>query len=264
MNARVTLRSAAAAIALTLAATGARANDFFPDTSLPTLPDTFKLEQTFSSNLSGGIGRVNVDLNGSNGVQTPSTNVLAGGFNVKYGTDKFIAWCLDILDRIDLASDYSVNNVNPFSGGTPANNGPVLTTGQKNDIQALFDTGYNTFLAAISGGANNSESAGFQLALWEIVNETADSYSLTGGNFTAANNDDARKAANKAANDYLAGLDSYDGTKRFNVSYLQAAVANEQNLVTVSPVPLPAAGILMLAALGGLAGARKLRRRVEA
>ncbi len=266
MTIRLIIGSAVTAVALALTVPAAQANtffpnkpaDFYPDSPLPALPNTFQIQKS-NSNLSAGVGSVNVDLNGS--VPTPSNNVLAGGFNVKVGTDQFIAWCLDILDIISLPSLYSVNNVNPFSTG--GNNGPLLNPTQRNHIQALFDSGYKTFLNAISGGANNSQSAGFQLALWEIVNETAGSYSLTDGNFTAANNNNDRKAANTAANLYLANMAAYKGPKVFNVTYLQAATANNQNLVTVSPVPLPAAGLLLLAGIGGLVAARKLRRRTN-
>ena len=267
MTIRVILGSAATAFALAVTVPAAQANtffpdkpaDFFPDKPLPALPNNFNLQQsvTGSGNLSAGVGSVNVNLNGS--VPTPSTNVLAGGFNVKVGTDQFIAWCLDILDVISLPSLYSVNNVNPFS--TSGNNGPLLTTAQRTDIQRLFDSGYKTFLQAISTGANKVASAGFQLALWEIVNETGGSYNLTGGNFTAANNNNDRKAANTAANTYLANMALYNGPKVFNVAYLQAVTANNQNLVTVSPVPLPAAGLLMLAGLGGLAVASRRKQR---
>jgi hypothetical protein len=266
MKVRVIICSAASALALAFAAPAAQANtffpdkpaDYFPDNPLPSLPSSFQIQKS-NSNLSAGVGSVNVDLNGT--VPTPSYNVLAGGFNVKVGTDQFIAWCLDILDIISLPSNYSVNNLNPFSGGTPINNGPILSPDRRADIQALFDSGYNTFLNAISSGANNSQSAGFQLALWEIVNETAGSYSLTAGNFTAANNNADRVAANTAANSYLAGMVSYQGPKLFNVSYLQAVTANNQNLVTVSPVPLPAAGLMLLTALGGVAAAYRRKQR---
>jgi hypothetical protein len=266
MTVRVIIGGAVTALALALAAPTAQANtffpdkpaDYFPDNPLPNLPSSFQIQRS-NSNLSAGVGSVNVDLNGS--VPTPSYNVLAGGFNVKVGADQFIAWCLDILDVISLPSLYSVNNVNPFSGGAPSNNGPLLTATKISNIQALFDSGYNTFLNAISSGANNGQSAGFQLALWEIVNETAGSYSLTAGNFTAANNNADRIAANTAANSFLTGMTSYQGPKLFNVSYLQAVTANNQNLVTVSPVPLPAAGLMLLTALGGVAAAYRRKQR---
>jgi hypothetical protein len=50
----------------------------------------------------------------------------------------------------------------------------------------------------------------------------------------------------------------------YQVAYLESTGnPASQNLVTVSPVPLPAAGLLMLAGLGGLASTRKLRRRAD-
>lgn len=269
MHIRVTLRSAAAAIALTAAATGAQANDFFPGSGFPS-DDPFTLSQAGAST-SAGVGARNVGITGKNVSGTPT--VSAGGFSVKDASDRFIAWCLDTLKNLELGTEYTLNNLNPFTTG------PSLSTQQKDDIQDLFNFGYDTFLGSIDpddngvGSANNNQSAGFQVALWEIVNETGGTYDAGVGNPTTGFRTTDSTIAG-IANDYLALIDPLSSTYTgiignnglgYRVSYLESTGdPTRQNLVTVSPVPLPAAGVLMLAALGGLAGSRKLRRRAEA
>src|SRR6056297_1165552 len=176
MSKRVKLRSAAAAVALIAATSVAHANDFFPESSFPTT-DTFTLSNAGGST-SAGVGAQNVTIVGNN-VQGSSQQVSAGGFSVLDDADRFIAWCLDTMKTLALGTEYTVNNTNPFS------NGPSLSTQKKDDIQSLFNTAYdgvNGFLNNIS----NTTSAAFQLALWEIVNETeGTAYDIDGGDFSA-------------------------------------------------------------------------------
>ena len=67
------------------------------------------------------------------------------------------------------------------------------------------------------------------------------------------------------ANEYLVAASEYDGKRAYRLSFLESSSdsANKsahQNLVTVSPVPLPAAGLLLLAAFGGLGVAARRRK----
>ena len=258
---RVTLRSAAAAIALT--ATGAQANQFFLDDPLPT-PD-------FQVNQPGGLF---ADTGSQNVNTSDSGPVSAGGFSVKVGTDSFLAWCLDLIGELDPGTKYKLNNVDPFDGNGPDLSVTSLRDGtltRRDDVKRLFDVAYDGLLDTVAGSATNpSGAAGFQIALWEIVTEdTASSYDIDAGGFKITS---ATPAATTAADGFLAALadtESAIGNNGlgYNVSFLESLPTDDpasQNLVTVSPVPLPAAGVLMLAALGGLAGSRKLRRRAEA
>ena len=63
-----------------------------------------------------------------------------------------------------------------------------------------------------------------------------------------------------AATSYLQAAKDYTGTNKFDLTYLESTAQNRrQNLVTadLAPVPLPAAGLMLLAALGGLAATKR-------
>jgi hypothetical protein len=177
-------------------------------------------------------------------------NVNAGGFALNgnltgTGTQNFTAWCLDIATALRLPSTYTTTNT-PFSGST-------INSTRLSMIERLFETAYKTLNLASA-----AQSAGFQLALWELTYENS-SYDLSSGNFRVSNS----SAAIAAGQAFLAGL-SGPITQDYNLTFLQSNDTRtwgghySQNLVTVAPIPLPAGGLLLLGALGGLT---YLRRR---
>lgn len=200
--------------------------------------------------------------NGSSAVQITSAAdpvvsplwVAAGSFALKGdldgnpGSEAFNAFCLDIATWLRLPSLYTVTS-SPFASDP-------LSALQLSDIGKLFNTAYKGVDLT-----NATQSAGFQLALWEIVNETAGSpYALGSGNFSAAGS----AAAASYADSLLAGL-SGAVTQHYRLTFLQSTDPRaadghySQNLVTVSPVPLPAAGLMLMAGLGGLGLMRRRR-----
>jgi hypothetical protein len=240
---------AAASVALgaALGASAAAAAVTFPSEGTP-----FRVERQDSGDTHAGIGGQAVRISGTN-VRHGSARVSAGGFALtSEDVGDFLAWCLDTAKLLQLASDYAVT-------ATPFESDPELTAGQKADIKRLFDTAYDDLLgAAPDGGA----SAAFQLALWEIVNETktdtdgAPVYNVSDGYFYATSNTGARNDANALLGD----LDeSASGNYRLIFLESQTHPAS-QNLVTVAAVPLPAAGVMLFGALGGAAALWRRRR----
>ena len=179
----------------------------------------------------------------------PGANpVSAGAFALNADSlGDFAAWCLDLATTMTPGKNYTVTD-SPFSGNS-------LSEKVIGNIQKLFNTAY-----AALDLTKNAQSAGFQLALWELVYETGNKFDVSKGKFKASGNTTAVTAAVNFANDLLKGLDG-DATQNYEMTFLQSK--HSQNLVTanVAPIPLPAAGFLMLGALGGLGLAARKRRK---
>jgi hypothetical protein len=194
--------------------------------------------------------------NGSAGVRVtsiddPVANVgaRAGGFFLKgnvFGNgivENFVGWCLDIKSALADGIDY-VPTKTPFAQDK-------LTTTQVDNIGRLFNT-------ALSGldFKNGALSAGFQLALWEIIYEKPETaFNLGLGNLTVTGDTEAIKAGQAFLNNLGGKV-----TQRWDLVFLEST--NNQDLVTATPVPVPAAAGLMLLALGGLAVVGRRRRTV--
>ena len=231
---------------LSLAATAAAAVLAF---SLPAGAAPFEV----SSN--GNYGYTNVTFH-SPDTDSNGEGAKAGAFNVaadEFG-GAFTAWCLDLAHNLNLPSFYEITTT-PFSTTNP------ISATVQGTLKALFDTAYSTL-----DKTNNAQSAGFQLALWEILTETSGTYNVDQDQGSFWINDANTSAARTAANGFLAGL---GGDKRgdYTLTFLESTDGN-QSLVTVdSPVaavPLPAAGVLLFGALGGLGVMARRRKSAEA
>ena len=195
----------------------------------------------------GGNGNAGVTVDSKAGPdQTVSAG--AGGFSLSgdifgNGDENFVAWCLDIVRYLADDTEYEVTDT-PFDEDS-------LTTVQVIDIGRLFNTARLGLDLA-----SDAKSAGFQLALWEIIYETGAEFKLATGNLTVTG-EGAAIAAGQAFLDNLGG----NVTQSWSLVFLQSTTeTGNQNLVTATPVPVPAAAGLLLLALGGLAAAGRRRR----
>lgn len=171
-----------------------------------------------------------------------SARFWAGAFRVTDDQARdFKAFCIDIHETLNLPFLYT-RQTQLFAPR-------VLSA-----IKGLYNTAYASVDTKV-------EAAAFQVALWEITNDGTGTLDLGRGGFRLLS---GGRVAQTAAG-YLAGL-SGPATGQYQLQYY--AGTGTQDLVIgtpadqatpPAPVPLPAAGLLMLAGLGGLAAVRKKR-----
>lgn len=205
-----------------------------------------------------GLGTVTVTASPT---PLPGTPQSAGASGLNFsdtsgGLDPFVAWCLDIGHQLispGATQDYELTN-DPFS------NSFGLSADARNRVQALFDANYGTL-----DTSNKDEAAGFQMALWESAFEADGGAMDLGADVFQAS---SASNANSFASTYLANAAGFTEPSRYRMSFYQVSgldgdreYKSGQNIVTVSEVPLPAAGLLLLTALGGTAFVGRRRRK---
>jgi hypothetical protein len=168
------------------------------------------------------------------------SRVYAGGFVTNAGSESFISWCVDIFQNTYIGQ--TVNDYNKATG-----------------VAALGATKANALgrLATHAlGSVNNSATAGaFQLAAWEIINETNSSWNLTNGNFRASDVTNGSRSIAQGWLNALAGV-----TSLYNVHVWQSRTRQDLAVFERVSVPEPATLALFIVGLGGAAFAVRARR----
>jgi len=174
-------------------------------------------------------------------VSTDRGAVDAGEFTGSLDGRSFLSFCVDLFQTLRFGktyTDYSIRSASAYFGSTKADDIGRLATG---------------YLALVDDATT---SAAFQLALWEIVNETHGRYDLRKGSF---------KASGRSARDSISLADSWLANLPATSSYSFEVLAsrNHQDVVifsatsvpSASPVPIPGTPALFLAGLFGLLAA---------
>ena len=147
--------------------------------------------------------------------------------------DSFAAWCVDIFHYLDTAApwpSYTLVDGNTFYSGSPK--------------VAQLERLATQHLSSLS---TVQKSGAFQLAVWEIVNETGGTYSLSDGSFRVAN---ASGTAISTANSWLSTVNEGEITLKLNV-WQQVVPGSTQDIaVFTTPVPESEVYAMLLAGLG--------------
>ncbi len=222
--------AALAAVTAALAAAPSRA-DFVTSTFTNVSPGEVV---TINGNLTGWAGQYNF------------TNA-SGYLHGNYG-----GFCIDIGQDIYGNQTATWQVANLASAPNDGNNSPGMGTLRANLIEELW---YNDYASALT---SNSNAAAFELAIWEIINETnLSQLDVTKGSFWAQDSDSATLTQ---ANTWLSGL-NLDGTGS-KANLIALTNSQYQDYVTQAPVPAPPGLVLAGVALasGALAsGWRRLR-----
>jgi len=180
------------------------------------------------------------------------STVNAGAFNLNPPAG-VTAYCIDIFHTLSfgtLYSDYTATSLAADAG---------LTAARKAEIAQLFHGFYS---ASLTSATN---SAAFQLALWEIAFEsTSTSLEVDGASSnkgsTYATGPDGSGSVIAIADSWLAGLGSFSTDLNGLTTYRSSG--GHQGLIGYHPVPEPATLVMLVAGLGLLVFVA--RRRLKA
>lgn len=190
---------------------------------------------------------------------TNTDNGRAGAFSMT-ATDQgqnsalignFLAWCFDLSGGVSAPNSYEFEVAD------------FLATDARDRVQSVFDFGYQDVL---DNATDAVKRAGFQVAIWEAIYDGLGVAGLTDttGRFELRNTgQDPQDVVLTAAAGFLTGASGLTPSERnkWTILQLDATGAAVQDLGAATPIPLPAAAWLLLAASGGLIAAKRRQSR---
>jgi hypothetical protein len=181
----------------------------------------------------------------------------AGEYKGTLNGQSFSTFCTDVYQSLNFGPTYQYERLTVDQTKQLWGNDPYAATiynpGSYSLVSKLFTTAYSSV-------NNSTTSAAFQYALWELLYEKTDSYSIgNDGNFWLTGTDAAAKTQ---ANAWLASLAS--ASEGYSIQSLYSGAQqnpmNRQDLVIATPVPEPETYALALVSLGIVAGYARRKR----
>lgn len=179
-----------------------------------------------------------------------SRNVNAGAFNLNPPAGVLV-YCIDIFQTIGFGTLYSDYTTTPLAADAQ------ITAARKGEIAQLFHGFYTTSLT------DSTNSAAFQLALWEILFETGSTLNVDGGNLanrgvTYARSPNTPPGVVLVADTWLGELGGFSTDLGGFTTYRSP---RHQDQISYRPVPEPPTWALVFAGLGTLAFMARHRQR---
>jgi hypothetical protein len=166
----------------------------------------------------------------------------------------FMAWCVDIYHHLDTSSAgaaYTRRSGNEFYGA-----GSPTTTRLEQLASYVVDSDANALTTTLQSAlTGNLQSAAFQLAVWEIVNEgTSAALNVISGDFYVTGS----SAVTTLANQWLANSQGWATTQHLAV---WDGPNTTQDLAVFAPIPEPQTFAMLLAGLGLMGFVARRRQR---
>lgn len=197
---------------------------------------------------------------------TTETGVYADAFKlsatVAGSTSSFLAYCIDPYQQSTLNTAYTDYMTTTLDQAKI--NGSTLGSTKLGLIEALYNKAFGSIDAS-----NATDTAAFQLALWEIIVDGGSSLNLSSGSFqvTSWGGDSSLQSE---ATTLLSGLSAttqsaYSFTVYHSDNEQDFLVATSQGTIT-TPVPEPSNAALLLAGLGGMGlyARRRMNKKTDA
>ncbi|HQR02921.1 MAG TPA: PEP-CTERM sorting domain-containing protein [Rhodocyclaceae bacterium] len=195
----------------------------------------------------------------------------SGGFkvaNLTTGGPSFQGWCVDIFHNFNFGNPGSTSDTQQTASQIFSLLGATRAAKIQTDLVRLY-TAEHSLIDGTNSTANNS--AAFQLAIWEIVNENSSTYDLSTGGLQAGSS----STGYATAQSWLTSLNttpSFGAGSQYKVSFWNVNDGNglnggtapptwgAQDLAVFAPVPEPETYAMLMAGLG-LIGVIARRRK---
>jgi hypothetical protein len=222
----------------------------------PVQADTIQLNSFWA-----GSGSASINFQGKNYHDGSTVSLVEGGGSGGFKTynltanpvpaaaNSFQSWCVDIFHSFSFA----VTTVDVLKSATS-----VFGATKANDLGRLYTV---AGASVASTGTSAANSSAFQLAVWEIVNETANTfYNLGSGAFKASGTGDS------VAQGWLNTLNTTSGASAYTVNIWSvqgqgASGLGAQDVAVFAPVPEPEIMIMLTAGLGLMGFVARRRQR---
>lgn len=156
------------------------------------------------------------------------------------GFGNFVGFCIDLAEPLKNHTTYSTSASSGYGAAV------------EDAIDRLFNLAYHDLTSVDKGSA-------FQIALWEIIKDTTGGgYDLGSGSFKLSW---APAGVVNQAKAWLAGLASAT-TGGFTYTFMKNAGGQDLVTADIAPIPVPAAGGMLLLGLGALGLTRRKKAAV--